>query len=130
MHPALRLSRVIRGSGTVGAHSYAEAAPRNPTIANPRNAPPPRVFPACSEGCVPSKCTSAAKWKLIFSPIERYERRRALSVRCVFEEMYVNRTEFLRFVENGSPRPPAIGGLRENSFALAEPVGRSAVNFF
>ena len=69
------------------------------------------------------------KAEVNFSPLKQRDRRRALLARCVFKEMYVKRYELLRSAEYGSSRPSAIGHLRENSFALAEPVERSAVNF-
>ena len=51
--PALRLSRVIRGSRTVGARSYSEAAPLAPKIANARNGPSLSGYPARPEDRVP-----------------------------------------------------------------------------
>ena len=68
-----------RGSRTPRMHPHFEVIPHAPSVAYPRIARPICGNPACSEGCVPSKCTSGLKLSHILRGL------RTLGMRSHFE---------------------------------------------
>ena len=58
----LRLSRIPRGSCTLGMRPNFQAIPYSPRVVYHRDARSVWRYPACSEGCVPLEC--ALDWRL------------------------------------------------------------------